>query len=130
VSKLEADLGNDVEISCHIINEEKKGFHVVWVKKVGTQEVEIGTNKKINKIFEETKRYSAEVNFKVDNDISDVTFVLFIKSKCAVMWYLFFNFFHTLTDLSYFLFCLGFNLFQLVLKENLYVFRCSGLGFG
>ena len=85
VSKAEADLGDNVRINCHITNEEKKPFYVVWVKKVGKQEVEIGTNKKMNQIFEETKRYSGDVEFKVKNDISDVTFVLHIKSKYSLI---------------------------------------------
>jgi len=79
LSRNEAEVGDDLKVTCEVTSDGQDTFFIVWVRRIGDLEFEIGTNNHINADFKKTNKYTADYKLGDDGDLSHVTFHLDIK---------------------------------------------------
>ena len=82
LSKSVANIGDKLQVTCSVGHDQKESLLIVWVKRVGGTEEEIGANKYLNDAFESTGRYKAEFDYddeKGGMDLSNLDLILEIQ---------------------------------------------------
>lgn len=81
LSKDKAVVGDNLTVTCHVTSSNPSLISLVtWMKRAGDEETEIGTNRFVNEVFKQTRRYEAEL--KYDEDKPEVIdFMLNIKGE-------------------------------------------------
>ena len=84
LSKDTAHRGDDLQVTCEVINTDGKRASVVWLRKVGEHVHEVGTNMFINTAFKDTGRYSADYQLPYGkSNYTKIIFTLNIEGKCS-----------------------------------------------